>query len=216
MDKKIHVGIDYSISCPCLAILNPDNPIPEKTKFFYTTSTKKYVGLFGDKGHIEGRYIDKKLKDMEKFIAIGNEFIDIINSIPVPKENIHVHLEGYSFGAGTKGMTFNIGEHTGVLKYLLHTNGYKYDSTAPTVVKKHLTGKGNAKKEDMLYHFVEKYGYDINKVLQTGYSKKNVEVVIDKKKGITETRRMYYKVSSPCADIVDSFAIARNGIDMGE
>ena len=47
MMKNIIIGIDYSLTCPCLCISN--SPNFEDAKFYYLTSVKKNVGVFLNK-----------------------------------------------------------------------------------------------------------------------------------------------------------------------
>ena len=64
-------------------------------------------------------------------------------------------LEGYSMGA--KGRLFDIGEATGIFKYFLSQNSISPLIVAPSSIKKHATGKGNANKFQMLEKFLENY-----------------------------------------------------------
>lgn len=66
-----------------------------------------------------------------------------------------IGIEDYAFAA--TGRVFHIGEHAGVLKYVLHHKGWKLDTIPPTVIKKFATGKGNADKHKMTVKFLEVY-----------------------------------------------------------
>jgi Holliday junction resolvasome RuvABC endonuclease subunit len=95
-------------------------------------------------------------------------------------------VEGYAMGA--KGQVFQIAENTGLLKHKLWLTGIPFVTPAPTAVKKHATGKGNAKKEDMERAFVEETGWDIRHEL--GQSAKSW---------------------NPSSDIIDAYFMARFG-----
>lgn len=92
-------------------------------------------------------------------------------------------LEGYAMGA--KGLVFHIGENTGLLKNRLWYFQKKFQSIAPTTIKKFATGKGNAKKENMYDSFFSETSVD----LLTAFSLK--------------------KPDSPINDIVDAFYAAK-------
>lgn len=46
-----------------------------------------------------------------------------------------------------------------VLRFILWQDGHLYGDVAPSVVKKFLTGKGNAKKEHMMLDLYKKFGF---------------------------------------------------------
>lgn len=67
--------------------------------------------------------------------------------------------EGYSMGSHT-GRAFDIGELGGVLKMFAFTNGYPVLLVPPTVLKKFVTGKGNASKEEVILKLYKRFGYE--------------------------------------------------------
>ena len=102
----------------------------------------------------------------------------------------HVYLEDYAFAA--TGRVFNIGENTGILKQHLRTNGFRYTTIPPTVIKKHATGKGNANKELMDETLLTETNVD----LQSRLSPKST------------------KIANPVSDIVDSYYICKTGFQL--
>lgn len=92
-------------------------------------------------------------------------------------------LEGYSMGS-SKGRVFNIAENIGLFKHKLHKSEIPFITPAPTAVKKHFTGKGNANK-DLMYEAL------LDKGLET-----DVEKLLNCK-----------SKDSPVSDIVDSYAM---------
>ena len=66
-----------------------------------------------------------------------------------------VYIEDYAYNA--TGRVFHIGEHAGILKYLLWLSRYDIVAVPPTVVKKFATGKGNADKNRMTSAFLKDY-----------------------------------------------------------
>jgi crossover junction endodeoxyribonuclease RuvC len=59
-----------------------------------------------------------------------------------------VAIEGYAFARPNQA--HQIGELGGVLRVMFHEEKIKYIEAAPSAVKKFATGKGNAKKEDVV------------------------------------------------------------------
>ena len=135
------VGIDYSMSCPAIAVYDgdPSSFHFETTFFTFLNDTKKFQIT---KDNVQGMNHKTWQNDIERYCNIANWAIDCIGSVDM------VFLEGYAFGA--KGNVFNIAENTGILKYKLQQLGNQYMVIPPTEVKKYATGKGNAKKEMML------------------------------------------------------------------
>lgn len=101
-----------------------------------------------------------------------------------------VFLEGYAMGA--RGQVFNIGENTGVLKHHLHINRIPFVIVPPTTLKKFATGNGRATKEMMC-----KALYDVDE------SANNLDMIMFGKR----------KYDSPISDIVDSYWLAKFGVD---
>lgn len=61
-----------------------------------------------------------------------------------------VAIEGYAFSRGLHGRVFNIGELGGVIRLAIYRAGIPMIDVPPTVLKKFVTGKGNAKKTAMV------------------------------------------------------------------
>jgi Holliday junction resolvasome RuvABC endonuclease subunit len=102
---------------------------------------------------------------------------------------VGVFIENYSFGS--TGNVFQIAENTGSIKSKLYKAGFDIHVIPPTVVKKHATGHGAAKKEGMYEAFVKRTGVELMKMYQP--KAKNV--------------------GSPVGDLVDAFFIAMCGWD---
>jgi len=119
----------------------------------------------------------------ERFDFLSKFFTDYI------PEDSNVFIEAYSFGS--KGQTFQIGENTGVLKNRIYREyGIIPLSIAPSAIKKIATGKGNkVDKVDMCKAFVEDTKFKIHEIFSS-------------KMG-----------TSPSADIVDSYYVAKAGFD---
>jgi Holliday junction resolvasome RuvABC endonuclease subunit len=172
-------GIDYSMACPAICI-HPLKPIVNfnECKVFFYTKENKYCSTFNK--NIHGMQHIPYESEMERFDNISEWALAILQKFNVKD----VALEGYSMGS--KGVVFNIGENTGILKYKLWNAGMNVITPAPTTVKKHFTGKGNAKKEAMLEAFDNRFDLDLREILN--YKRKNIE--------------------SPIGDVVDCVAVA--------
>lgn len=72
-----------------------------------------------------------------------------------------VLIEGYSFGqARGSSHSHALGELGGVVRLLLHERGIPYIDVAPAVLKKFATGRGNAKKEEVLGAAIRRLEYE--------------------------------------------------------
>ena len=130
---KVWVGIDLSLTGTGLVFLDESGEI-----------VKKKLIKTGPKDIIEVRIlyilkeISMELKDLDIF---------------------QINIEGLSFGSRGQSMLELGGLHYYV-KINLFRRGYNYKTTPPTTLKKHITGKGTAKKELMLLKIYKKYGIE--------------------------------------------------------
>ena len=70
----------------------------------------------------------------------------------------HICLEDYAYGVGKSGRLFDIGELGGCLKLLFLSRGLPIILVPPTVLKKFVTGKGNASKQEVMRDLKQKWG----------------------------------------------------------
>lgn len=141
-----HVGIDYSMSSPCVAIEDGGN-----FSYYYLTDKKKYTGTFA--GCVHGHQHKGYNSNEERFDNITDWVLSLLNI------DDYVNIEGYALGS--TGLIFNIAENTGLLKHKMYKNGIKFTVTTPMTNKKSATGKGNAKKDQMYAAFKEETGLDL-------------------------------------------------------
>jgi crossover junction endodeoxyribonuclease RuvC len=174
------VGIDYSLTCPCVCVYNPNKGKFkfENCNFYYLTTNKKYIlkekNITGNEGNTDYK------SDEERYFNIA---LWVMKNIG--KKDI-VYLEGYSLGS--KGLIFNIAEHTGLLKHMLWAFDVKMNVVPPTVNKKFATGKGNANKELMQEKFIEETGFNLKDML-----------------------KMTDKQWNPSSDIIDAYYLCKYG-----
>lgn len=174
LTNKTIVGIDYSMSCPSICVHKGKDWQFANCKFYYLTDKKKFEiktdFIFGE------RHRDFS-SQQERFHNIATWSLS-----KIPKKSI-IYLEDYAFAA--KGVVFNIGECCGTLKYNLWKSKHKFDTFAPSQIKKFATSKGNANKELMYESFVTETQFDITKVIECNVG------------------------DSPMSDIIDSYYIAK-------
>jgi Holliday junction resolvasome RuvABC endonuclease subunit len=180
------VGVDYSISCPCICILDPSREF-SKSKFLFLSNRKRDVTA--GNSHIKVELHKPFTTEQERYDHISNSMVHFITSNA--SEHPHVFIEDYAMGA--KGKVFNIAENTGLFKHKLHQLNISMTFVPPTVLKKFATGKGNADKAKMYEAF-------------TGRG--NPSIMLDY---FDENKS---KVDSPVSDIVDAYFMALYGVEI--
>lgn len=170
----IIAGIDYSITSPSICILDT---VTREIKFYSLTSSNKALKNNTAQNIFLTRYPDWDT-DTERYDAISGWAISVLNEMK-PEA---IAIEGYSMGSRT-GLICNLAENCGLLKYKMYKAGFQFVNFAPTQIKKIFTGKGNAKKEEVV-SAVEKE-LDINFATLLGVK----------------------EMAKPIDDIADSYAI---------
>jgi len=182
LKKKINVGIDYSLTSPCMCIM--EEPSFEGSSFFFLTSEKRNTGMLFS--NVRGDLHSDYLVEQERHDNISNYFVQLLEG-RILEKGFHITLEDYSFGS--KGRVFNLAENCGLLKHKLWKQQYIVNAVAPTVLKKFATGKGNSNKDAMYSSFLAAGNPDINKT-------------ISPKKA---------SIGNPVSDIVDAYYLALYG-----
>ncbi len=184
MTEKI--GIDYSLSCPCICFLS--DAIIE---FRFLTDVQKYDGVWkskiGDRQVIIKGYEHKAWKHpLERYNNIATGILGKEDADVERIENAEsINIEDYSMGS--KGKVFHIAENVAILKNYIWLLEVKYKTTPPTVLKKYAFGKGNAKKEDMYEAWLTETKIDLKDLMDCKSE----------------------KVPSPISDIVDAYYLAK-------
>lgn len=153
----IVAGIDYSMSSPAICIYDTAKPVDDINSyvFYCLNDTKKTQGVWAGVFNIEPP--PEWSCQEERFDAISDWAMSKLLKHGVEK----VSLEGYAMGS-TKGLIFNIAEHTGNLKQKLWKAGIPFTTPAPTQVKKAYTGSGAAKKPVVCAEFVNRLGVRVS------------------------------------------------------
>lgn len=176
----IIAGIDYSYTSPAVCIHKGADWSYTNCIFYYLTQKDKH--LVNTK-ILKGSIYPSWKQQEERFSNLSSWAAKHLTD-----ENVSsAMLEGYAFGAGSKGLVFQIGENTGRLKSTLWEKSIPFQVTPPTVIKKFATGKGNANKEKMWESFKSETNINLFDLL-----------------GQEEGKHW-----NPVSDIVDSYFIAK-------
>jgi Holliday junction resolvasome RuvABC endonuclease subunit len=173
-------GIDYSMTSPSICVHKGSKWSIENCTFHYIVSRDKHLVVTDQ---VKGSLHKEWNTSEQRFGNLATWSIDILNDAKVED----ICLEGYAYGAGSKGLVFQIGENTGALKQKMFQMGIPFIVTPPTVIKKFATGKGNSNKEKMWDSFIEETGMNLFHIL--GQEEK--------------------KNFSPVSDMVDAYFLAK-------
>lgn len=181
----IVAGIDYSMNSPAIAVYNTVKEFKFENILLYNINTiKKYSGVYNNiRIDLQKPFSSPE----ERFLNNASWAIDILLTNKVES----VILEGYSMGSNS-GLIIQIAENGSVLKQGMHLAKIAFQTPSPKTVKKCFSGSGNAKKEDMILEFENKFNIDIGKII--GQNNKN---------------------TSPCNDLVDAVAMLHWGNQNG-
>jgi len=164
------IGIDYSITCPCLCLFDERKTFKfENCFFYYLTNTKKYADKIAP--NITGESFQEYVQDVDRFDTISEWATNLCIGAA------DVGMEGYAYGA--KGRVFNLAENMGLLKYKLYKHAIPVTIVEPAKVKKCATGKGNADKQVMYDTFSKETNTDLKSVFGQKTLSNPVTDVID-------------------------------------
>jgi len=164
----------------------------ENGEFYFQTGLKKAVkttnGIVGISADLVVGHIANGA-DAERYytnaIALGSAITRISNG-NISDFAVEGYAYSYASSSSSSGRVFDIGEFSGMVKFIAASMGAKIKTYAPTEIKKFATGRGDASKVLMVDAFFERNGkgivYDFTQSL--GWDKR-------------------YK--SPIADLVDAW-----------
>jgi len=176
-------GIDYSISSPAICVYDTTKEWSfSKLSFLALPESKKIDGVYDNITIIQNKGAGVQPEERHDWLAINT-----INFLKQHQVEC-VYIEDYAFAA--KGRVFHIGENCGLLKHYLWKSGIEINVVSPPALKKFATGKGNAKKENMIEAFVEETNIDLWEVF-----------------GVKRTKN----IPHPIDDLVDAFYLAKYG-----
>ena len=193
MKKKI-AGIDYSLTSPAICVYTTENDDRlfdfDGCDCYYLLASKRqrqspaWTHGLGNLHPVE--YPDYKT-DEERHEKLSVWAYQIVQGCD------EVFIEGYAFATVGKSHVRSVAEGTGLLKNKLWKYKIPFTIFPPTVIKKHATGKGNADKQLMYNAFCDE-----------------LLTPTDLKERLSPKAK---KIISPISDIVDSYFIAKCGID---
>jgi hypothetical protein len=164
------IGIDYSITCPCLCLFDERKTFKfDNCFFYYLTNTKKYADKIAP--NITGESFQEYVQDVDRFDTISEWATNLCIGAA------DVGMEGYAYGA--KGRVFNLAENMSLLKYKLYKHAIPVTIVEPSKVKKCATGKGNADKQVMYDTFSKETNTDLKSVFGQKTLSNPVTDVID-------------------------------------
>jgi hypothetical protein len=164
------IGIDYSITCPCLCLFDERKSFKfDNCFFYYLTNTKKYADKIAP--NITGESFQEYVQDVDRFDTISEWATNLCIGAA------DVGMEGYAYGA--KGRVFNLAENMGLLKYKLYKHAIPVTIVEPAKVKKCATGKGNADKHVMYETFSKETNTDLKSMFNQKTLSNPVTDVID-------------------------------------
>ena len=185
-------GIDYSLTSPAICVYKDENGGHfdfDRCVFHYLSNNEKQQQLAAGTGLVNLRadsYPEWQSEE-ERHEKLSTWAYNIVQGCE------EVFLEGYAFATSVQAGVRSIAENTGLLKHKMWKNKLKFQTFPPTVIKKFATGKGNANKE-LMY---EAFKYELL-------------TPNDLKEQLTPKAK---KIINPISDIVDSYFIAKAGVE---
>jgi len=208
MNKTKYIGVDFSPNSPGFCILTEDscklisifrttNIIPkllkkESSPFKVFTENKLVDINIIEKQEFSGEYHEKERDKLLNSIYFSDLVLQLLE--PYLDENTLISMEGISYGSQGNALV-DISMVTalvraGIIKKINPDNFYVF---SPSSVKKFAV-KGNAKKDELYYAFIEKKKNDIR-------FKELIDVFeTNKDKWVKGPK----KVEGPCSDLIDS------------
>lgn len=150
---SVIAGIDYSMTSPSICIYDTNTEFKfENIKLYNFNTVKKRVGVYGEHNNITISLQPEYETQEERFNNIRNWAYGILCLYGVGE----VVLEGYAMGS-SKGLVFQIAENTSLLKQAMRELKIKFETPAPTSIKKNFTGSGKADKPMMIDQFHKEF-----------------------------------------------------------
>jgi hypothetical protein len=187
--KKI-AGIDYSLTSPAICVYKEEDGGYfdfDRCMLYYLSNNKRQQQLASGCGvsNIIAEPYPEWNSEEERHEKLASWAYRIVQGCE------EVLLEGYAYGVTSNRAP--IYENTAILKHKMWKNKVPFKMYPPTVIKKFATGKGNANKELMYEAFIDE-----------------LLTPTDLKDRLTPKAK---KVINPISDIVDSYFIAKCGVE---
>jgi len=197
----ILVGIDYSLSCPCICVGDTNNQIQfNQCQFHFLTDKPKYSqhiknNIIDCEGMLHSNYFGDNI---QRYDYISEWALNIIKSyqdksrtiITTIDEPIQINVTIEELAYSQLGRISVLAENVGLLKYKLYKNNISFKLIGPTVHRKNFMSGFNVKnikdsKQKMYYVFQEKYNINLKDIFPS------------KSK----------QIGSPISDIIDAYSL---------
>ena len=185
-------GIDYSLTSPAICVYKDENDRHfdfDGCVFHYLSNNEKQRQLAARSGleNIRTEPYPEWKSEEERHEKLATWAYNIVQGCE------EVFLEGYAFATSAQAGVRSIAENTGLLQHKMWKSKISFKTYPPTVIKKFATGKGNSNKEKMYEAFVDE-----------------LLTPTDLKERLTPKAK---KIINPISDIVDSYFIAKAGVE---
>lgn len=178
-------GVDYSLRSTAICVI-PSNPIANtivpfaSCEFYYLTDVRKDVV---DEGNIHGTLIGDWDTPEERYESIAEWSLGVLQK----HKCMSIGIEDYAFRAANQSSLTQLAESTGLLKWMLHSNGIPYTKYSISKIKKFATSNGRSLKVQMYDAWIKDQGICLNSAFN---------------------RDPDVKPRSPVSDLVDAFYTA--------
>ena len=184
------IGIDYSLSCPCICVSDSDDVSLSNCVFYFLHEKSKYHGWIDEEPiHYFGSPHLHYDNETQRYDQISNWAMNVIDPhLRNSGVKIIIGLEDYAFSQ--LGQLTKLAENAGLLKYKLYKKNIDVVSVGPT---QHMSKF--------------KKGYDLKGITN---NKEKMYVAFSVKTGVTLKEVFKTKakqIGSPISDIVDSYSI---------
>ena len=156
------LGIDYSITSPAMCFGGLGSSFEDLRFIGFTRPMKKAFYPESFENVTLHEYPQAWSSNEHRYDIVSDLLLgSLSDSLTGLRSYDIVCFEGYAYAAN--GNVFDIAEATSVMKMKLYRNGNVVNTAAPSEVKKHATGKGNANKLMMLMPSLRKREEKIGK-----------------------------------------------------
>lgn len=140
-EPRVVVGLDVSYTSTGISTLKNGVYQPELSK---TYGTKPAQGTDIERASLVAKTITSHVSMLKGLY--GDAYV-------------HLYIEDYAYGRMINRE--KMGELGGVVKYALYEQGWQWETLPILMVRKIVCGKGNAKKDQVMYSLLKRHNLDI-------------------------------------------------------
>lgn len=170
-----YCGIDYSYTCPAIAFWDDTTEFSfDNIKIYAYYGVKKYCQAYGNNILISEQPSFQNPEERFSNIAKWAEAVLVVEKPDM------VTLEGYAMAATNTNNICQTAENTALLKQMMRRLDIYFEISPPTHTKKVFSGKGNAKKDEMISVFEKLFGVNMrSKMDVTAKDPKPIDDLVD-------------------------------------